>query len=99
MWHTANWTVFAVIGGLPLLQGPGRLLSTSPGGFRFDARRAGRFTVRLHATPYWTISSGVGCMQRAPGNWTEIDVRRAGLVAVAARLSLGRLFSQGRRCD
>ena len=98
VWRTTNWTVFAVIGGLPLLQGPGRLLSTSPDGFRFDARRAARFTMRLHYTPYWAISPGVDCVQRAPGDWTEIDVRRVGLVAIAARFSLSRLFSQGRRC-
>lgn len=99
VWRTADWTVFAVIGGTPLLQGPGRLLSTSADGFRFEARRAGRFIMRLHDTPYWAISSGAGCVQQAPGGWTEIDVRRAGPVAVAARFSLGRLVAGGGHCD
>ena len=55
--------------------------------------------MRVHFTPYWALASGSGCVSRAPGDWTEVQARRAGSLHVVIRFSLARVFSHGARCD
>jgi hypothetical protein len=44
--------------------------------------------VRQHATPYWAIAAGDGCVAKdVASGWTRVDVRRAGVLRVRARFS------------
>ncbi len=99
VWHSAHWRLFAVLEAPPLAQPPGRLLSAGTDDFTLRAPRAGAYTVLLHFTPYWALSSGTGCVSRAPGDWTEVRTRRGGDVRVVIRFSLSRVLSRGARCN
>jgi hypothetical protein len=62
------------------------------------APRAGDYTVRVRFTPYWTVSSGVGCVEEAAGGWTAVRVARPGTLHVGIDFSLARIFDHGARC-
>ena len=51
--------------------------------FTLLAPRRGTFTVRLHFTPLEAFQSGQGSVRTAPGGWTDVDARRAGVMRVA----------------
>jgi hypothetical protein len=99
VWRNENWKLYAVDHPTPLLSGPGRLVSTGADSFAIDARRPGRFVMRLHFSPYWAVTRGSGCVAAARGNWTEVTLRRAGLAEVKMRFSPIRVLRQGRRCS
>jgi hypothetical protein len=99
VWRNENWTLYEVDRPVRLLSGPGRLVAASPDSFTLDAVRPGRFVMRLHFSPYWALATGGGCVRAAPGNWTEVNVRRVGRAEVKMRFSLGRVLSQGPRCS
>ena len=97
--RTAHWRIYAVLGAVPLAQGPGTLTATGHDWFELQARSAGRFLVRVHDTRYWRVARGAACVGAAPGGWTEVNVRGAGKVRVAASFSLGRALGlEGRSC-
>jgi hypothetical protein len=97
VWRNADWTLYAVDHPTPLLSGPGRLVSTGADSFRIDARRPGRFVMRLHFSPYWAVTGASGCVAAARGNWTEVTLRQAGPAEVKMSFSPIRALRQGRR--
>lgn len=99
VWSSAHWRLFAVLGAQPLVPAPARLTQVGSDSFTLVAPSAGAFTVRLHFSPYWTIASGRGCVQRAPGDWTQVRARGAERLHVVIRFSLARVFSHGPRCS
>lgn len=99
VWRNPDWTLYAVDHPTPLLTGPGRLVSTGADSFTIDARRPGRFVMRLHFSPYWAVTRGSGCVSAASGNWTAVTLRRSGGAEVKMRLSPIRALRQGRRCS
>jgi hypothetical protein len=99
VWSSAHWRLFAVLGAQPLVPAPTRLTQVGSDSFTLVAPSAGAFTVRLHFSPYWTIASGRGCVQRAPGDWTQVRARGAERLHVVIRFSLARVFSHGPRCS
>jgi hypothetical protein len=66
--------------------------------FTFEAHRAGSYLVRIHYTPYWTVTSGDACVQR-DGDWTRLEVRSPGTVDVDAQFSLAGLFRRDSQCS
>jgi hypothetical protein len=98
IWHSRHWRLFAVLGATPLASPPAVLAGASSDSLTLDAPRPGSYTVRVHFTPYWALASGSGCVSRAPGDWTEVQARRAGRLQVVIRFSLARVFSQAPRC-
>ncbi len=99
IWHSAHWRLFAVLGARPLASPPGVLTGLGTDSLTLYAPRPGAYTVRVHFTPYWALASGSGCVSRAPGDWTEVQARRAGSLHVVIRFSLARVFSHGARCE
>jgi hypothetical protein len=99
VWHSANWRLFAVREPTPLAQAPARMLSVGVEAFSLRVPHAGSYEVRLHWTPYWRLDSAAGCVSRAPGGFTEVQTRDAGTIRVSIDPSLGRLLSQGPRCQ
>lgn len=87
--QTRNWSIYEVIGTNPLASGPGKLTALGRESFTLAARSPGSFLVRVHYTPYWTITAGAGSISEAAGGWTRVDAKRAGTLRVQARFSLG----------
>ncbi len=75
-------------GARPLLSGPGVLSSLDGDGFSIDAHKPGRFLVRVHYTPYWSVLAGTATVAQGDDDWTEVDVRRPGTISVDAEFSL-----------
>ncbi|TMK24477.1 MAG: hypothetical protein E6G62_08160 [Actinobacteria bacterium] len=98
VWRSAHWRLFAVSDPTPLATPPAALSRLGGDSFSLRAPAAGAYTVRLHFTPYWAIASGHGCVGRAPGDWTRVQMRAGGSVRVAISFSLGRVLSDGPRC-
>jgi hypothetical protein len=99
IWHSRHWRLYAVANATPLAQPPARLSGASSDTLKLDAPRPGSYVVRVHFTPYWALSAGSGCVSRAPGDWTEVQARRAGTLELVIRFSLARVFAHGARCS
>ncbi|HSZ05681.1 MAG TPA: hypothetical protein VK778_10860 [Solirubrobacteraceae bacterium] len=95
---SAHWRIFRVLSATPLASGPGRLTSLGEDSFTLRARAPGRFVVRVRFTRYWTVTTGSGCVARAPGGWTAVSARAPGTVVIAARFSLARAFGSASSC-
>jgi hypothetical protein len=94
-----HWRIYAVGAPQPLAEGPGRLTALGHESFALNVTAPGSFLVRVRYTPYWTITSGAGCVSRAPGGWTRVDASTRARVLVRASFSLSRAFSSGRSCS
>jgi hypothetical protein len=99
VWQSRDWKLWAVRRPVPLLSGPGRLVATDAHSFTIDADRPGRFTMRLHFSPYWALTTGSGCVRSAARNWTSVTLRHAGRAVVGTSFSPVRLLRQGPRCS
>src|SRR3989440_7605842 len=98
IWQDRHWRLYRVLQATPLLSGPGRLVAATPRSFTIQADRPGRFTMRLHYSPYWAVTKGSGCVQVGEGHYTAVTLRRAGAAKVATRFAFDRTVRQGRRC-
>jgi hypothetical protein len=93
------WRVWEVREPGPPVSGPARMTAAGADGFDLEASRPGPLLVRQRATPYWTIVAGAGCVSEdAETGWTRVDVRRAGMVRVRARLSVAGALRREPRC-
>ncbi|MFL5891553.1 MAG: hypothetical protein ACJ75I_02330 [Solirubrobacterales bacterium] len=75
-----------------------RLAALDPQSFAISAPRRGSFLVRIHYTPYWTVTGGDACVER-DGDWTRIVVREPGDVQVAARFGLAGILGRDSECS
>jgi hypothetical protein len=99
VFSSRHWRIYAVRAPQPLAAGPGRLTALGHESFALSVSAPGSFLVRVRYTPYWTITSGAGCVSRAPGGWTRVDALTRARVLVRASFSLSRAFSPGRSCS
>ncbi|MGZ6256522.1 MAG: hypothetical protein ACXWMB_05860, partial [Candidatus Limnocylindria bacterium] len=97
VFHSKNWTVYAVHHPSPLAIG-GKMVKLTPQGFVVDASVPGTVLVRVHWTSYWSIEQGTGCVEQAPGGYTMIDVTTPGRFRVGIDFSPVRAVSSGPRC-
>jgi hypothetical protein len=94
-----HWRVFRVRGAAPLASGAGVLTKLTTDAFQLRATRAGRVLVRVRWTPYWKVAGGDGgCVSRAPGDWTQVQVKRPGTVRVGISFTPLRVKATGPRC-
>jgi len=98
VWRSPHWRLFAVLAPRPLAAPPSRLPSARTDSFVLAAPSAGTFEVRLRFTPYWSLSSGRGCVEEAKGGWTAVRVPGPETVHVGIAFSLARVFDRGARC-
>jgi hypothetical protein len=97
VFHSKNWTVYAVHKPAPLAIG-GKMVKLTPQGFVVDASAPGTVLVRVHWTPYWSIEQGTGCVEQGPAGYTIIDVTTPGRFRVGIDFSPVRAVSSGPRC-
>jgi hypothetical protein len=98
LWRSSHWRLFAVLSAVPLAQAPAALTQLGSDSFTLQAPAAGNFMARVRFTPYWRVAGGSACVRRAGGDWTEIQVPRAGRFHVVVDFSLARVFDHGPRC-
>ncbi|HEX3434556.1 MAG TPA: hypothetical protein VHT25_10895 [Solirubrobacteraceae bacterium] len=79
-----NWHVYEVLGSAPLASGADTLTALDGDGFSLRAEHAGASIVRVRFTPYWTVTSGLATVSRAPGGWTLVDAKVPGGIAIDA---------------
>jgi hypothetical protein len=97
VFHSKNWTVYAVQNPAPLAIG-GKMIKLTPQGFVVDASAPGTVLVRVHWTPYWSIEQGTGCVEQGPGGYTMLDITTPGRFRVGIDFSPVRAVSSGPRC-
>jgi hypothetical protein len=97
VFHSKNWTVYAVRNPSPLAIG-GKMIKLTPQGFVVDASAPGTVLVRVHWTPYWSIEQGTGCVEQGPGGYTMLDVTTPGRFRIGIDFSPVRAVSSGPRC-
>jgi hypothetical protein len=98
VYSSRHWRIYAVRAPTPLASGPGRVTSLGHESVGLQAYAQGTLLVRVRYTPYWTVTSGAGCVQRGAGGWTRVDAARRGPLRLHASFSLGRAFGAGRSC-
>jgi hypothetical protein len=98
LYASPHWRIYAVRDPTPIATGPGRLTALGHESFALQADAPGSFLVRVRYTPYFTLTSGAGCVARGDRGWTRVDALRRGPLLVRASFSLGRAFGGGRSC-
>jgi len=93
-----HWRVFRVRGAQPLTAAPAAVTRVDVQGFTLRAPAAGPVTVRIRWTPYWQVQGGDACVSRAPGDWTQVRVRRPGRIRVGVKFTPLRILATGPRC-
>ena len=88
---------FALMLGVPMSRMVRSRAAAGAAGFDLRASRPGVVVTRERWTRYWTVERGDACLRRA-GEFTAIEVRSPGRVAVLARFSPARAIGRGRRC-
>jgi hypothetical protein len=97
IWHDADWRVYAVRDPTPLVSGPAQVTATGSDAIALRAAGPGELLLRVHWTPYWAVAGGDACVSPA-GDWTRVDVRRAGRIRLVTRFALGRIGARSPRC-
>jgi len=106
VWSNEHWQLDRVKGAAGLLSGGGdrlpgpgsRVTEIGAANFELSARSPGSYLVRIHYTPYWTVTGGDACVER-DGDWTRLDVKSPGTIDVDARFSLAGLFRRDSECS
>jgi hypothetical protein len=97
VWSNRDWRLFAVSGAGGLIDPPARVASIGADWLVIRAPRAGRFALRIHFNPYWTVA-GAGACLRQRGAWTLAEAGQAGSIRVGTDLSAGALLGRRRVC-
>jgi hypothetical protein len=100
VFRSAHWRIYRVLAATPLAtRSPGdgagteqsggvRLTALETQGFALSVAAPGRFLVRVHYTPYWSVTAGAASVHPGAQGFTEVRAASAGAVRVAARFSL-----------
>ncbi len=87
-----HWIVYEVAGAPAILDGPGRLVSTSGRRIEFDAQRAGQFTLRVRSFAVWHVDAGNACTGTSPDDWLTVDAATAGRIVLTQQDPLLSFF-------
>jgi hypothetical protein len=93
VFRTKVWTIYRLAHPTPLLTGPAPATVTAVGhtSIRGVVSAPGRYLLRTHYSPYWRLH-GPGCVRRAPGSMTWVELSRAGPFAVSVPSSADGLL-------
>jgi hypothetical protein len=93
-----HWRIYEVLGTPGLADGAGAVTRIAPQSFTLRVPRPGFTLVRIRFTPYWRVTSGRGCVQRATDGWTLVYAPTAGTVRIDASFDPRRLLDDDVRC-
>ncbi|MCW2953683.1 MAG: hypothetical protein JWQ48_2853, partial [Conexibacter sp.] len=97
IWHDADWRLYAVRDPTPLVSRPAQVTASGSDAIALTAAGPGELLLRVHWTPYWAVARGDACVAPA-GDWTRLDVRRAGRIRLVTRFAFGRIGARAPRC-
>jgi hypothetical protein len=98
VFETRHWRVYEVADPTPIVTGAATLTSLGPNSLTLTANRPGTALVRVHFTPYWTLGANQGCVRPA-GQFTELQLRRAGPSELTIRFAFSRIGADSPRCN
>ncbi|MEA2321779.1 MAG: hypothetical protein QOD81_1629 [Solirubrobacteraceae bacterium] len=98
VWRERHWRVYEVAGARPLAAGAARAVALDAERLTLRADRAGAVDVRVRFNPYWRLTGGRGCVQRAPGGWTRVRLAGPGTVRLEPSFAPARVGATGPRC-
>ncbi|HEY5142344.1 MAG TPA: hypothetical protein VII98_02470 [Solirubrobacteraceae bacterium] len=98
IWRGGHWRLFRLAGARPLATPPVRVTALGPDTVTLTTPRAATSIVRVRFTPYWALTSGAGCVGRAPGGWTRVRLAQPGQAVLGIRFALGRIRATSDRC-
>lgn len=87
VWRGRHWRLFAVRDSDALVTGPGEIRAILSDGFTLVAHHPGRLLVRVHSSPWWTVTSGRACLAPGRAGWTIVRALRPGRIEVRALLT------------
>jgi len=105
VFRDAHWRIFHVRDPAPLVVSllaaasvaaaarAARMTSVGHQSFALQANAPGPYLVKIHFTPYWSVTAGAATLGQGPDGFTEVRVRRPGRVAVSASFTLGAAWS------
>ncbi len=101
VYEDRHWRVFEVedARGLTRTASGAHVRRLGPASFTLRATRPGPVLVRVRFTPYWRVTRGDACVERATDDWTLVRARRRGTIRVAAEFDPGRIVDHGRACS
>jgi hypothetical protein len=98
IWRNAEWRLFEVRDAPGLVDRPASLTAIGADWFDLRVPRAGRYLLRIHFSPYWTVSGPPDACLREWGRWTRVEMPRSGSLRVGTDLSAGALLGKQRVC-
>ena len=93
-----HWRLFAVRAPASMASGPAVVTRLRDEQIDLQARAAGTVALRVWFSPYWRLTAGSGCVERAPDGRIRLRVRRPGAVRLAIDVAPGRLRARSPRC-
>ena len=82
VWHNAFWTLYRVVGAMPLASPPAAVTGTTPAQITLRMSRPGTTVVRIHWSPLLR-STGNATVARH-GGWTSLTCRHPGIYTLSA---------------
>jgi hypothetical protein len=101
VWSDAHWRVWRVSDSPGLVTGSARLTALEIDSFSLVADQPGTALVRIHWSPFWSVTSGHACLRESPDGWTTVQSAAPGEVTITAQWSVSaaiRPGSAGDRC-
>jgi hypothetical protein len=98
IWGNDDWQLYSVRGARGLIDRPATLPSIGADWFDLRTPRAGRFVLRIHFNPYWTVAGPAVCL-REKGIWTVVEAARSTAVHIGTDLSADALLGRRRVCS
>jgi hypothetical protein len=97
--RTAHWRIYAVRHATPLAQGQAGITLTrlGPDWMTLDARHAGSVLVHVHFSPYWELTRGAGCVEKA-GAYLRVVLRHPGPARLETHFAPDRIGASSPRC-
>jgi len=95
-----HWRVYEVSDPTPMITGPATLDAMGPTTLTIQFHEPGTATVKVHASPFWTVDDGGACIASTPSSWLVVTASRAQTVTVESRISPASLLGQSpSACD
>jgi hypothetical protein len=85
VWENGDWILYNVVGSTPLVDYPGRLVSSDPTGVTFDTAEPASVLVRVRRSRWLTVSGPAGCFV-ADGPWIRVRVSEPGRYRISSSL-------------
>jgi len=99
VWRSEDWMVWEVRAPGALVRGDLTGVAVGPDRVTLRAPASGASArVALRWTPHRAVVEGTGCVRRAPGSWTQVEVRPPGRLVLGITVLPARAGATGPRC-